>query len=145
MTANDTYRDEHYQLHDVIDSVTSVTQPESGGTVTISPDGKGILYTPPAGFTGDDHFTYIADGVHEARVDVHVTRPVRDDSFWNGAFQDSPNAVLNVLANDFVGNGYSGPRLITAVGPTAHGGTLTIRADGKAILLYTGGRLYGRR
>ena len=67
VTLNDTYRDEHYQVHDVIDIVTSVTQPESGGTVTISPDGKGILYTPPAGFTGDDQFTYIADGEHRGK------------------------------------------------------------------------------
>ena len=41
VTANDTYRDDHYQLHDVIDSVTAVTQPESGGTVhpAMSPTG----------------------------------------------------------------------------------------------------------
>src|SRR5262249_39980207 len=128
VTQNDTYRDRGNQLHDVIDRVTSVTQSEKGGTVTISADGQGILYTPPAGYTGDDRFTYIADGLHEARVDVHVTRPVRDDSL--SAFQDTPNAILNVLGNDFTGPGYGGPRIITSVGPTAHGGTLAIRGDG---------------
>jgi hypothetical protein len=55
-----------------------------------------------------------------------------------------PSTVLTVLSNDLQGNGYSGPRLITAVGLAADGGTVTIRADGKAIIYsaaagYTGG------
>jgi uncharacterized secreted protein with C-terminal beta-propeller domain len=133
---NDTYRDLANQLHDVIDRVTSVTQSENGGSVAIAPNGLGVLYTPAAGFTGSDSFTYTADGVHEARVSVNVTRPVRDDYISTGVYQDTPGAVLNVLTNDFLGNGYTGPRLITAVGPTSNGGTVTIRGDGKA-LLYT--------
>ncbi|HJQ78772.1 MAG TPA: Ig-like domain-containing protein, partial [Lacipirellulaceae bacterium] len=133
---NDTYRDLENQIHDVIDQVTSVTQSEEGGTVSIAPGGQGILYTPAPGFTGSDSFTYIADGLHEARVTVNVTRPVRDDYINTGVYQDTPGAVLNVLANDFLGNGYTGPRLITAVGPTSNGGTVSIRSDGKS-LLYT--------
>jgi hypothetical protein len=136
VTSNDTYRDLSNQLHDVIDLVTSVTQSEKGGTVSVAPGGQGILYTPAPGFTGTDNFTYIADGVHEARVTVNVTRPVRDDYISTGVYQDTPGAVLNVLSNDFLGNGYSGPRLITAVGPTSAGGTVTIRSDGRA-LIYT--------
>ncbi|HEX4416238.1 MAG TPA: Ig-like domain-containing protein, partial [Lacipirellulaceae bacterium] len=137
VTLNDrygNYGDWEDNEFDVIDRVTSVTQSEHGGTVTISADGQGILYSPAAGFIGDDPFTYIADGVHAAHVFVHVTQPVHDDEFSAGVYQDTPNAVLDVLSNDFVGNGYAGPRLITAVGPTAHGGTVAIRADGKAIL-----------
>jgi hypothetical protein len=136
VTANDTYRDRNNQLHDVIDRVTSVTQSENGGAVTIAPGGQRILYTPAAGFTGSDSFTYTADGVHKARVQVNVTRPVRDDYIDTGVYQDTPGAVVNVLANDFLGNGYAGARIITAVGPTSSGGTVTIRGDGKA-LLYT--------
>ncbi|MEX2171752.1 MAG: beta-propeller domain-containing protein [Pirellulales bacterium] len=133
VTANDTYRDLNDYVRDVIDRVTSVTPSESGGTVTISPGGKGILYTPPAGFTGTDTFTYTADGVHTATVQVQVTLPVRDDYITSGIYQDTPNGVLHVLANDFVGNGYSGPRLITAVGTSENGAVLTISADGKAV------------
>ena len=118
VTANDTYRDLNNYVHDVIDRVTSVTQSEKGGTVAISPDGQGILYSPPAGFSGNDTFTYIADGKHKATVSVQVTRPVRDDHISTGVYQDTPGGVLNVLSNDFLGNGYTGPRLITAVGPT---------------------------
>jgi uncharacterized secreted protein with C-terminal beta-propeller domain len=136
VTINDTYRDLANQVHDVIDVVTSVTQSENGGTVSIAPGGLGILYTSAPGFTGTDRFTYKADGVHEARVTVNVTRPVRDDYINTGVYQDTPGAVLAVLANDFLGNGYSGPRLITSVGPTSAGGTVTIRSDGRA-LLYT--------
>jgi len=134
VTANDRYYDRHGQWHDVIDSVTAVTQSAQGGTVTISADGKGILYTPATGFSGTDSFTYTADGVHLATVTVNVTRPVRDDYISNSAIQDTPNRVLDVLANDFVGNGYTGAKAITSVGATKNGGAVTIRADGKAVL-----------
>ncbi|MEX2315946.1 MAG: beta-propeller domain-containing protein [Pirellulales bacterium] len=136
VTQNDYYYDLNHNWRDVIESVTAVTQSENGGAVAISADGQGVLYTPAADFQGTDKFSYIADGVHMATVTVQVTRPVRDDYILPGAVQDSPNYSLDVLANDFLGNGYSGPQIITAVGPTEHGGVVTIRSDGKA-LLYT--------
>ncbi|MCH2130982.1 MAG: beta-propeller domain-containing protein, partial [Pirellulaceae bacterium] len=134
VTTNDTYRDLDNREYDIIDRVTSVTQPESGGLVTISADGHDIVYTPPAGFTGSDTFVYVADGTHEATVRVQVTRPVRDDYLYGEIFQDTPDNVVDVLKNDFLGNGYDGPQLITEVGPTENGGVVTIIDDGKAIL-----------
>ena len=134
VTTNDTYRDLDNHEHDVIDRVTSVTQPESGGLVTISASGQGVVYTPPSGFTGSDTFVYVADGAHEATVHVQVTRPVRDDYFFREIFQDTPDNLADVLANDFLGNGYDGPRLITEIGPTENGGVVTLINDGKAIL-----------
>lgn len=134
VTRNDTYRDLNNRVHDVIDRVTSVTQAESGGAVAVSVDRQGVLYTPAAGFTGSDVFTYTADGVHKSTVRVQVTRPVRDDYVQTGVFQDTPNNVVDVLANDFLGNGYAGVRLISDVGPTDQGGVAAIRSDGKAIL-----------
>ena len=134
VTLNDRYggwRDDEF---DVIDRVTSVNPSAHGGTVAISADGQSVIYTPAVGFTGTDTFTYVADGVHIAWVNVKVTRPVRDDNFVTRVYQDTPNNSLDVLANDFLGNGYSGPKLITSVGPTQHGGTVTIRGDGKALL-----------
>ena len=65
---------------------------------------------------------------------VQVTRPVRNDYLYGEIFQDTPDNVADVLANDFLGNGYDGPRLITEVGPTENGGVVTIIDDGKAIL-----------
>ena len=105
--------------------------------MTIAPDGQGILYTPPAGFTGSDTFTYMADGSARGHGERAVSRArCATITSATGVYQDTPGGVLNVLSNDFLGNGYTGPRLITAVGPTENGGTVTIRSDGKA-LLYT--------
>ncbi len=148
VTSNDRYGpvgDPYDNEFDVIDRVTSVTQSEHGGTVTISADGQGILYSPAAGFIGDDQFTYIADGVHKARVDVHVTPPVHDDVINSGVYQDTPNAVLNVLGNDFVGNGYAGPRLITGVSSTEHGGTVAHSRRWQSDPLHARARLLRRR
>ena len=137
VTANDRYMPVGSSTYaDVVDIVTSVTQPESGGVVRIAANGRSVLYTPPEGFEGTDAFTYVADGVHEATVRVNVTRPVRDDRIAELVYQDTPNQLLDVLQNDFLGNGYHGARVITAVGPTENGGVVAIRDDGKA-LLYT--------
>lgn len=134
VTENDRYRDRNNIYRDVVDIVTSVTQSENGGVVSISADQLGVVYSPAPGFEGTDTFTYTADGKHEAKVTVTVTRPVRDDHFHSGAYQDSPGRTLNVLSNDFIGNGYTGPRVITQVGQAAEGGTVTISPDGTTVL-----------
>jgi uncharacterized secreted protein with C-terminal beta-propeller domain len=136
VTSNDVYRDLGNVTRDVINRVTAVTQPESGGSVAISADGQSVIYTPPVGFSGTDMFTYTADGLHDAQVRVQVNRPVRDDYISQGVYQDTPNAILNVLANDFLGNGYTGPRRITSVGPAEHGGFVSIGGGGQW-LVYT--------
>ena len=131
VTANDFYRDSHNIVHDVIDRVTSVTQPASGGTVTISADGKGNRLHAGGRLLGKRH------------VHLHRRRRARSDGARasdaararrlpvNSAIQDTPNVVLDVLANDFVGNGYTGAKLITSVGATKNGGTVTIRATAR--------------
>lgn len=52
--------------------ITAVTTGSEGGTATVSADGKQILYTPPAGFIGTEHFTYTAvdldGGEHRGEV-----------------------------------------------------------------------------
>ena len=54
-------------------AVTAVTQ-GLHGTVTLSPGGAGVLYTPSAGFAGSDSFTYtISDGFLTATATVNVT------------------------------------------------------------------------
>lgn len=118
---------------DIVSLVTAVTQPEHG-VVTIAPGGHGVLYTPKPGYKGPDAFTYTADGKHTAAVNVTVNRAVRNDNFRDAIFQDTPNQRLNVLANDFLGNGYAGAKVITAVGPTEAGATVTIEPGGGAVL-----------
>lgn len=39
-------------------TIIDVTEPDNGGTVSISSDGTGLIYTPAAGFTGTETFTY---------------------------------------------------------------------------------------
>lgn len=133
LTANDSYRDLGDIERYIVVRVTDVSDPESGAAVTISADGQGVIYTPPEGFSGLDTFTYIADGLYEAQVRVQVTRPVRDDSIYQGVYQDTPAATLDVLANDFLGNGYSGPKQITAVGPTEREGEVVIGLGGRSL------------
>jgi hypothetical protein len=83
-------------------SVASVTQPVHG---TIADNGDGTLtYTPAAGFTGDDTFTYTAsDGDDTASATVTVT--VRDAiDLWFGDVQTfgQPGEAqewINILGN----------------------------------------------
>ncbi|WP_309242985.1 Ig-like domain-containing protein [Hyalangium versicolor] len=86
-------------------SVTAVTQPSSGGVVTLT--GGVVSFKPDANFFGTATFTYtLADnngGTATGTVTVTVT-PVNDppdavnDSFTVGA--NNPGTVLDVLAND---------------------------------------------
>ncbi|MGD9127922.1 MAG: beta-propeller domain-containing protein, partial [Planctomycetia bacterium] len=143
LTDNDSfsYREYGHQIdRDVVDNITWVGETLAGGTVTIREDGQGVYYSAPAGFEGTDTFDYIADGKYRATVTVNVTSPVRNDysRSFRDIYEDTTGNVLDVLANDFIGNGYDGPRIITAVGETISGGTVTIAADGRS-LIYTPG------
>ena len=125
--SNDRYRARHGGYRDVVDLVTEVTQPESGGLVEIIDGGRSVRYTPPADYSGLDRFTYIADGKHEATVSVNVTRPVRPD--YLTAYQDTPGFLLSVTSNDFYGNGYKGARQITEVSASEQDAILSIQGN----------------
>ena len=138
LTGNDRfsyYENGDYIWRDVVDNITWVSETLAGGTVTIRDDGQGVYYTPPADFEGVDTFDYLADGKYRATVTVNVTSPVRSD-YISEIYEDTAGNLLNVLSNDFKGDGYDGPGIITAVGETASGGTVTIAADGRS-LVYT--------
>ncbi len=121
-----------YSSADVIDRVTFVGDSEQGGSVRISDDGRAIIYTPPRGYVGNDSFTYIADGAFEARVTIQTTNPVRDDQFE--VRLKSEQVFLDVLNNDFYGNGYTGERRVTGVSVSDFGGELQIAPGGTGIL-----------
>ena len=103
----------------------------SNGTVSINGDGT-VEYTPNAGFSGNDSFTYtVSDGelTDEGTVTVSV-----------GAVNNSPIAVAdaatgdedteitgNVLAND---TDADGDALTAAVATGPATGTVTVNADG---------------
>ena len=136
LTTNDNYRDLNNITRDVVTRVTAVSDLSSGTAVEIAGHGQGVIYTPPQGFSGTDRFTYLADGLHQAQVTINVTRPVRSDHISQGVYQDTPGASLAVLANDFMGNGYTGPKQITGVGPTEQQGKVLIAADRRSLIYH---------
>ena len=116
------------------DSLTAVldTGPASG-SVTLLPDGS-FDYTPSAGFTGTDSFTYRAsDGSSSSNVGtvtLTVTNgaPVATADTWSVARNGTlVVAAGGVLANDIDPDG--DVLAATLVGGPAHG-TLTIGPDG---------------
>ena len=126
--------DRDYTLPGSTFGIVNVGPAFAGGVAVVSPNGKSIVYTPPPGFVGDDHFRYIirnaAGGESRARVTVRsVTPPLNgilraaDDVFTVAAGE---TAALNVLAND--GNtpsGGSGLVLAGVVGASPSGLVLT--------------------
>lgn len=125
--------------------ITAVGTPDQGGTVTVSPDGQAVLYTPADDFFGTETFTYTVEinggETAEATVTVTVT-PVNDlptavdDTFTEGVDEDSSDNVLDVLANDTFEPDEGETLTIVEVGTPDQGGTVTIAGDGQT-LLYT--------
>jgi len=132
---NDYYNDAfRYQTrHYIVDRVTSVTRSEAGGSVSISESGREVSYTPPTDFVGTDTFTYTADGKFEATVTMYVREGGTLSRDNLKVFQGTENNRLDVLANDFLGNGYTGERIITSV-QQVEGADISITVDGKHIL-----------
>ncbi len=88
-------------------TVTSVSTSSQGGVVKIGTAGNGVLYTPKAGFTGTDTFTYtISDGhggtaIGNVTVNVQPSVPppiATSDRFTLN--EDATAAEFDVLAND---------------------------------------------
>lgn len=109
-----------------------VAQP-AHGSLTLNTDGS-FTYTPAAGFTGSDGFTYKAnDGLLDgnvAQVSVTVTNPVtaNDDSqFVYGGNTLTLVASSGVLSNDSDANNLA---LTASVGQTTAHGVLTLNSDG---------------
>ena len=117
----------------IVTEITSVSDTEQGGVVTISNDGRSLRYTPPVDYVGYDSFYYLADDVYQARVTLNVTRPVRDDRVE--VWQLSEGNRLHVRSNDFLSDAYPGARIITDV-TAATNGVVAITNDGLD-LVYT--------
>lgn len=85
---------------------TQLGVPSSGGTLSVSPDGQRIEYSPAAGFAGVETFTYRAmdafGGTSEA-TSVTVTVGLEGFHAMNDSYavnKNSTSNVLSVLAND---------------------------------------------
>jgi uncharacterized secreted protein with C-terminal beta-propeller domain len=111
-------------------TIVTVNRPD---LVSISDDGRSLVYTAPQDFVGSQSIEYETSTGSSGTMNVSVSNPVRNDSIH--VAQDSTDAVLSVLANDFYSDGYEGARLITAV-TDPELGTVRIAEDGRS-LLYT--------
>jgi len=106
------------------------------GTLSLNPDGS-FTYTPSAGFTGTDTFSYTAgDGLDSSSpatvtLTVKASPPVSNPDFYgDGAGQAlTTNAANGVLANDSDPNGRTLTAALARGGGPSHG-TLTLNADG---------------
>lgn len=129
-------------------TVSAVSAPNGGGTVTIAADGKTLNYTSAANFNGAESFTYTAVNQQGVPLTATVTVQVADvndpplalnDTFT--VIRNSTQNVLEVLTNDTTGvDGASAETLsISAVSTGSAGGTiergpsgLTVRYTPKA-------------
>jgi hypothetical protein len=127
-------------------TVVSVTQPSSGGTVSLS--GGIVSFTPAPDFNGQAAFTYRVSGSGGVQENGSVTVTVSavndppdgvSDTF--NVDQNSSANTLDVLANDRIAPDVNQTLLITDLGgitggTTTNGGTVSIASDGQS-LIYT--------
>ncbi|GAB2595224.1 hypothetical protein Aab01nite_26210 [Paractinoplanes abujensis] len=115
-------------------TLSSVTSPDHGTAVI---DGKGIRYTPPAGFTGVATFSYTAvdgDGNHTSTT-VTITvgaPPVVPDK----ALTAKPGQAVRIALPTTDEHGV--PVTVTSIGRPKHG-TATLNADGTVTYIAAAG------
>ena len=113
-------------------TVTAFQTPTpNGGIVAVAGDG-GFTYTPAAGYTGPDSFTYtIGNGAGSdtatVSLDVRLAAAAVDDVY--NVIKDVALSVPapGLLAND---GGVPAPAVTPAIAATAQGGSVTVNADG---------------
>ncbi len=117
--------------------IVSTSGSSAGGIVQVSSDNK-ILYTPPAGFIGQDTFEYTmrnaAGETDTATVVVNVNLFFEDPLAIDDSFDITLNAIdtpLAVLANDI--EGQAGALTIIMVTQPSGGGQVSISSGGKAL------------
>lgn len=124
-------------------TVKSVTQPDTGGNVTIGANRANVAYTPAPDFFGTDTFTYtVAEvGGGEATATVTVTINGQNDppiavNDEMDVTKDSQNNRLDVVANDIDLPDAGETLTITSLtlDTADQGSTFSISGDGQAIL-----------
>ncbi|NNC96850.1 MAG: tandem-95 repeat protein, partial [Gammaproteobacteria bacterium] len=112
--------------------ITTVSDP-ANGSVFFTPDGT-LIYTPDAGFTGSDSFTYTIrdENIDEALDTATVTVTVGGNSVTatadSAVTQTDTPVDIAVLVNDFDPNGDDFS--LTAIFSQPANGTVMINADG---------------
>lgn len=121
--------------------ITAVGARSGGGTVTISGDGKSLVYTPAANFEGLDTFTYtVSRGVGgettTGTINVSV-QPVNDPPTavddTKTVNEDSTDNSIDVLGNDLKAPDLNDTLVVSAVTQGSNGGTVSIGPGGNTI------------
>ncbi|QRN95134.1 tandem-95 repeat protein [Archangium violaceum] len=80
--------------------VEAVTQPTTGGTVEVTPNGDGVRFTPASGFIGSVTFTYtLSDGSSDTTI-VNVTVTVGAVDSDGDGLEDTNEVELGTDPND---------------------------------------------
>lgn len=117
-------------------TITSRTLPNNGGTATITGGGTTITYSPLAGFSGTETFTYtVTDSMGSTAtatvtVTVNNTAPTADN---DGVYSTSEDTALNVPAGSgvLVGDSDANGDSITAIKLTNPSkGSVTLNTNG---------------
>jgi cyclophilin family peptidyl-prolyl cis-trans isomerase len=125
-------------------TITSFTQPTSGGTVSLGTGGKSLVFNPTANFNGTVTFTYtVNDGTAGSNDTATVTLTVSavNDVPTAGAdaqtvLEDAAATVINVLANDSFAPDVNETLTVSAISQGSQGGTITLGTGG-ANVVYT--------
>lgn len=129
-------------------TITAVSTPNNGGTVSITNAGARLTYSPAPGFAGTETFTYTisdgAGGTATANVTVHVQndRPIAAPDNFN-AVEDSTNNALDVLDNDSLAPGASGTLSVAAVTQGSNGGTVALGPGGLSVVYSPAPNFFG--
>jgi subtilisin-like proprotein convertase family protein len=119
-------------------TITAVNSFSAGGSATISPDGKQLLYTPRANYLGQETFLYTVRDPSGKTAQTNVTitvlplsdLPIAVDDSFSAGLNAAPQS-LNVMANDTIGTG--GPIFVTNVTTPTGGGFVTIGPGGTSV------------
>ncbi len=124
---------------DVDGDTLSVSQVTNGTHGTVTTDGQHAIYTPGAGFDGNDSFTYTASdgygGTATATVQLQNIAPVAASDL---AVANSAPAQISVLPNDSDADGD-----FLSVLATTNGNSGTTSTDGSTVTYVPGSTYFG--
>jgi len=115
-------------------TLTGVTTPGQGGSAVLNAASNAIVYTPAAGFTGAETFSYtVADGLggtDKATVTVTLTASTLYANADAFTVAKGTTNVLDLLANDNLIPATGAGISITALGAPSLGGTVSLNGVG---------------
>lgn len=122
-------------------TISSVSTPNNGGTVTIASDGKSLEYSPAADYFGEDVFTYTAgddSGSSQATVTVQVfpvqDPPIANDDIFDSVNEDDLNVLLDLMSNDSIAPDTGETIQIVSVTQGSENGAVSIANNGIHVL-----------